>query len=90
MTWEAVQAAGELLAAVGVLISLVYLASQVRQNAERTFGETIQRYATTVNDTRQALWTSRDATRVWQIAITGEEPEDEILRTQVALFWLNG
>ena len=32
MNWDALQAVGELVAAVGVIVSLVYLATQVRQN----------------------------------------------------------
>ena len=32
MNWEAVQAVAELVPALGVVISLVYLATQVRQN----------------------------------------------------------
>ena len=56
LSWDAVQAVGEIAAAVGVLISLVYLAAQVRESAERTSADTILRYTTDVNTTRQALW----------------------------------
>ena len=34
MNWDALQAVGELIAAVGVIVSLAYLAAQVRQNTK--------------------------------------------------------
>jgi hypothetical protein len=36
MNWEAVAAIGELLGATGVIVSLLYLAVQVRQNTRQT------------------------------------------------------
>ena len=40
--WEALGATGELLGAVGVLITLIYLAIQVRHNADETHNSTIE------------------------------------------------
>jgi len=70
MNWEAVGAVGELLSAMAVVVSLVYLAMQVRQ-ARRTFaasahqqlGDAFQRL---LND----IWSNPEVHRVWQIATT--------------------
>ena len=35
MNWEAIGAVAELLAAIGVIVSLVYLASQIRHSREQ-------------------------------------------------------
>jgi hypothetical protein len=36
MNWEAVSAIGQIVGAVGVIISVIYLALQVRSNARQT------------------------------------------------------
>ena len=36
MNWEAIGAVAELLGAIGVIVSLMYLASQVRRNTHKT------------------------------------------------------
>ena len=89
MSWGAAQAVGELLAAFGVLASLLYLSAQVRQGAQRTFGETIQGYTSEINALRKALWESEDGARLWRLAISSEPIEDDVLRTRVGLFWLS-
>ncbi len=42
MNWDAIGAIAELLGAVGVIASLVYLAGQIRQNTRATRGATYQ------------------------------------------------
>jgi hypothetical protein len=44
MNWEAIGASAELLAAVGVIISLLYLAAQIRQNTASVRASTFQAF----------------------------------------------
>ena len=87
MNWDSVQAFGELIAAVGVLISLVYLAAQVRQSADRTHAEIIQQYTSGVNALRETLWSSDDGINIWMMALAGTPIEDRATSTRVRLFW---
>ena len=89
LNWDALQAIGELAAAVGVLISLVYLASQVRANAARTTADTILRYTTDVNTTRQALWATEEGARVYALALRSEPIGDELMLLRARLFWFS-
>ena len=41
MNWEAISAVGEVLGAGGVIISLIYLAAQIRQNTRAIRGATL-------------------------------------------------
>ena len=42
MNWDAIGAIAELLGAVGVIASLIYLATQIRQNTRSVRGATYQ------------------------------------------------
>lgn len=89
MNWDALQAIGEIAAAIGVLISLVYLATQVRANAERTSADTILRYTTDVNTTRQELWATEEGAQVYALALRSEPIEDDLMRLRARLFWFS-
>ena len=45
MNWEAMGAIGETLGAIGVIVTLIYLASQLRQNTKTMRSSTYQTYA---------------------------------------------
>ena len=45
VNWEAIGAVGEILGAAGVIITLAYLASQIRQNTRATRSQSVQSLA---------------------------------------------
>ena len=53
MNWEAIGASAELLGAIGVIVSLLYLATQIRQNTQSVRANTFQ------NFTRESAETTR-------------------------------
>ena len=55
MDWEAIGAVGELLGALGVLLTLIYLAIQVRNSAEETHNSTIESVMSSDANHRHAL-----------------------------------
>jgi hypothetical protein len=59
MNWNAVAAVAELLAAIGVIASLVYLAGQVRSSGRQARQAAIQSVVNQMN----TVWTSMSATR---------------------------
>ena len=41
MNWDAIGAIGEVLGAVGVIVTLIYLARQIRQNSRQLMGASL-------------------------------------------------
>ena len=88
MNWEATQAIAELMAAIAVLISLVYLAAQVRQNTASIQAATVARTSEVLNRLRTEIWTDAESARLYEVALSGEEPTDPEVSTRVRLFWV--
>ncbi len=66
MNWEAVGAVGEALGAIAVVVTLIYLASQLRQNTKALRSSTYEAYAnsgTAIND-----YAGRHAEELWAVA----------------------
>jgi len=55
MNWEAISAVGQIVGAVGVIISVIYLALQVRSNARQTRLASMRSMSDAFNQWLQAL-----------------------------------
>ena len=71
MNWDALQAVGELVAAVGVIVSLAYLAAQVRQNTKSIRSAANQDLLTSFNDVMQATRQSAFGARMYDVTVRG-------------------
>jgi hypothetical protein len=76
MNWDAIQAVAELSAAVGVLLSLIYVGLQVRQNTAALQAGTVARSSELMQRTRLKLWGDADGVRIWDQALSGVEVGD--------------
>jgi hypothetical protein len=90
MKWEAIAAVAELLGALGVIASLVYLAGQVRSNTSRARQAAIQSVVNQMNK----VWTDVSADRghadVWVRGSKGfSNLEDEIDGVRFSAFLLS-
>lgn len=93
MDWDALGAIGEIVGAGAVVVTLVYLAFQIRQNtrsnqvsAEIQALEQLSKWVTRIS-------TDKDAQRLWDLVADGSEPlsaEDsgQYLWIMGELFWL--
>lgn len=54
MTWDAMIAFSQLVAAVGIILSLIFLAIQLRQNTKAVRSASIQNLVESLADTAQA------------------------------------
>ena len=88
MNWEAIQAVAELTAAFGVLLSLGYLAIQVRQNTASVQAGTVARASEALNRVRNLAWSDPDAGHIYSLATSGEPVTDPELGIRVRLFWV--
>jgi hypothetical protein len=84
LNWEAVGAIAELLGAMGVIASLIYLAFQIRQNTQSSKAATFQsvtsdalQYALTISD-------NEELTRILRLGSETQDrlPEDDYRRFQ--------
>lgn len=64
MTLQDLGNIGEFVAAIGVIVSLVYLAAQIRQNTRTTRSEMLQQHSLSLQEQLIALGSSADASRV--------------------------
>lgn len=72
MNWDAIAAIAELLGAAGVILSLVYVATQVRQGAMATRLDTAVRVMETTVDITGPLTGSREFSHLVWAALQGE------------------
>jgi len=68
MNWNAIGAIGENIGALAVVISVLYLALQIRQNTRHVRSSGYQAAAQTGNNLLEGLASSPDALRVFEIA----------------------
>ena len=82
MNWEAVSAVAGILAAISVVLTVVYLAVQIQKNTLATYSQT--HYATTaaLAETAATIAASRELSRVYRLGLStpDELEEDESFR----------
>ena len=94
MNWEAIGAIGELLGGAGVILTLVYLAFQIRQNTRQLVQNETSARAAAVNASVNVLWESRrsvyenaELTKIWRRGLSSpnELDEDEAYRFRLVM-----
>ena len=99
MNWEAVGAIAELTAAIGVILSLIYLAVQIRRDSNATIANTTQLRAAGARETMLAAATSESLSDLIARASDQVMPGVEYLMqsrgftkaeaTRVNFYWMN-
>ena len=84
MNWEAIGAVGEIASAIGVIASLIYLASQIRIQNSESQSRAISDIGTKWNTILGDLATNLELARTWKIGIGDIEALDEI---QLVIFF---
>jgi len=96
VNWEAIAAISDMIAALAVVVSVAYLASQIRQNtrqleqSERTsIAASVSASATTYRENRQHIYTSREVARIQLEGTADPERLDEVDRYRFRLLMSN-
>jgi hypothetical protein len=96
MNWNAISATADILSAVGVMVSLVYVAYQIRQNtramrqSERTArAAAFNASATSYRENRKALYENAEITKLFLKGLANPESLDEISMYRFRLILLN-
>ncbi len=89
MTWDAIGAIAELLGAIGVIASLVYLASQIRDTRRALRSSTYQQVRADIHTTMNSVVANPDLFRsvnaIWNDLGTADQ--DDAFRF---VFWITG
>jgi hypothetical protein len=79
MNWDAIGSIGEVVGAVGVVLSLAYLGIQIRQNSRATEEEIFQSLLNNYHGAMDYLISDQDLNRIWYLgfrdfdALNGDE-----------------
>ena len=65
MNWEALGAIGEIVGAIAVVVTLVYLATQIRQNTKAVQAASVDSSISAINATRQSVYEDPELMVLW-------------------------
>lgn len=82
MNWAAVSAISSLLAAIAVVISVVYLAIQVRRNTQATYSQAHHLTTIALAETAATIASSSELSRIYRLGLSAPDElgEDEFFR----------
>jgi len=87
MNWEAIGAVGETVGALAVLVTLVYLAMQIRQNTRAVQAAAVDSANSQVSKTREVIFADADVTNMYRRG--SEDPaslsEDDTIRYRLLM-----
>lgn len=87
MNWDAIGAIGEIVGALGVILSVLYLAIQIRKDARARVAETSHSVAARAGAVQQILSENRELAAAWRKGLRGDtESLDEADVTQFEAF----
>ena len=90
MNWEAIAAIGEILGATAVLVTIVYLAVQVRQNTASAAAATYDAALSGFNEINLAIAESEELTLIFTHGLTKPDSLSEIEAIRFALLMRAG
>ena len=77
MNWDAIGAIGEVLGALGVIATLLYLAVQIRQNTRAVRASTHQGVTDSITGFTETLCSNDELARIWQKGSQSYEDLDD-------------
>ena len=89
MNWDAVGAVGEIVGALAVFITLVYLARQIRQNTRAVNSAALDSTINTISIVRQSIYENDDVARVYLKGSASPDELDDLERVKFRLLLHN-
>ena len=87
MNWDAVGAIAELLGAIGVIVSLIYLASQIRQSSTVNRLTLQENYISGLTDVFTRIYSDPEVHRVWRLSMTNPDEMSEDDRERLGMMY---
>lgn len=85
VNWEAAGATGEIAGAIAVVITLIYLAKQVRDNSKHVMLNTTQAFASLAQDAFAPIYNNADTIRIW---LVGSSEPESLTEIELKTFYL--
>ena len=80
-------ALGEFVGAIGVILTLVYLAIQIRQNTRGIRASTVQAIQSAMNDAHSSVRNDLDSARVFRIGLAAQDlTVDELVQFRMLMY----
>ena len=89
MDWDAIGAVGEVLGAIGVILTLGYLAMQIRQNTRALRAASIDSMTNIANEIRTNLFTDPEITAIYMSGLIGIDSLTDLEKERFRLFMTN-
>ena len=89
MNWEAAGAIGEIIGALAVFLTLIYLALQIRQNTKAVQASAVDASISKVTSVRQSIYDSAEIAGIYIAGLANPDDLDELSRTRFRLLMHN-
>lgn len=89
MNWDAIGAVGEIVGALAVFLTLVYLALQIRQNTSAVRASALDSSITAVGAIRQAVFSSSEVADIYLRGLASIDNLDQVERDRFRLILNN-
>ena len=80
MSWEALGAIGEIVGAIAVVVTLVYLTTQIRQNTKTVQAASFDSSISSINAIRQSAYENPELMDIWARGMANPEKLSELER----------
>ncbi len=87
MNWDAMAAIAELLASIGVIVSLIYLATQIRHQTSENFLSAGNELASQINQSFSVLTDNSEFAAVYIKGIKNYDSLDSVEKLRVSVFF---
>ena len=89
MNWDAVGAIGEIVGALAVFLTLIYLALQIRQNTKAVQASAADASISKVTNVRQSMYENAEVSRIYVQGLADPDDLDDESRTRFRLLMHN-
>jgi hypothetical protein len=89
MDWEAASAIGQIIGALGVFLTLVYLALQIRQNTKAVQASAVDASISKVTSVRQSIYENADVCEIYAKGLVAPDDLDEESQTRFRILMHN-
>lgn len=87
MNWDAIGSAGEILGAIAVLATLLYLASQIKQANRFESAKHLDVHMDRIREFTMEIGRDPETSRIWHTGLAGEELTQDEQRHSCPLQW---
>jgi hypothetical protein len=89
MNWDAIGAVAEIIGALAVFLTLMYLALQIRQNTKAVQASAIDASISKVTNVRQSMYENAEVARIYMKGLADPNDLDEVSLTRFRLLLHN-